>query len=79
MSLNIYPSKVGDTITLKATYLNEIGEIVEGSTTLNVSAPNLRTTENNDDHLFLRSTDGLFLCYTGPPTIWVGTNEFNNY
>lgn len=79
MSLNIYPSKVGDTITLKTTYLNEFGEIVEGSITLNVSAPNLRTTENNDDHLFLRSTNGLFLCSTEPPTIWVGTNEFHNY
>ena len=79
MSLNIYPSKVGDTITLKTTYLNELGEIVEGSITLNVSAPNLRTTENNDDHLFLKSTDGFFLCFTEPPTILVGVNEFHNY
>lgn len=63
MSLNIYPSKVGETANLKISFTNEIGEVIETQNILNVSGPNLRTTENNGEHLFLRSTNDLFLCY----------------
>ena len=62
MSLEIYPSRIGEAFTLKVSYENELGEITEATVALSVNAPNLRSTENNGEHLFLMAADNVLLC-----------------
>lgn len=73
--LKIYPNQMGEDLNLTVTFNPNSGIVLTDSTQISITAPNLRTTELNGGHLFLKSKDiknineeileeGKFLCST---------------